>query len=365
VDNFERNEIQRQLALMVNESRLTEAKQLLSTVEDWAYSDPEMLSIISVIYTMEGNLEKAAECIRFGLEINPDNADLNFNFGYIHELQENYIEALDAYQKAKLCCREESSAQYIKTIISNIKEKLSGRHKCNICNNKFEKFIPWPLPISERLEKYNVVGSDIRNYSCPVCGSNDRIRHLYEYFNKLDLWGLFTENSVVLHIAPEYLFQRIFTESIKVNYICGDLYPNPSNKSMIKLDVTNIQFPENYFNFIMCNHVLEHVEEDTEAMKEFYRVLKPGGYAILQTPYSPEISNSYEDSSIVTKADKNEHFGQEDHVRIYGLDLFERLESVGFKLQIIRNSKIFNIEECEYFGYNFREDLILVKKDIA
>jgi SAM-dependent methyltransferase len=99
-----------------------------------------------------------------------------------------------------------------------------------------------------------------------------------------------------------------------------------------------------------------------KAMKELYRILKKGGQAVLQTPYSPIIETSFEDESVDTPEKRKEFFGQDDHVRVYGLDFFERLESVGFKLNIVKNDELFSKEECKKYGVNEREDLILVTK---
>lgn len=112
----------------------------------------------------------------------------------------------------------------------------------------------------------------------------------------------------------------------------------------------------------MCNHVLEHILDDTKAMSELYRVLKKGGYAVLQTPYSPRLGISFEDTNINTAEERKIYYGQSDHVRIYGLDIFERIKSVGFIVEIVENSKLFTVEECIEYGVNYKENLILVKK---
>lgn len=236
---------------------------------------------------------------------------------------------------------------------------LGSKHTCNICGHHFNSFMPYP-EVPQRIRKYNLIGSDRKNFGCRYCGANDRLRHIFLYFSKLNIWAEL-ENKSILHIAPEkHLLNALVLKTNK--YTAGDLFPDPKNKLIQKIDITDIQFTNNYFDFIICNHVLEHVPEDTKAMGELYRVLKPKGKAILQTPYSGEIFNSYEDKSINDEKGRLEHFGQKDHVRIYGLDFFEKLKSVGFKLNVINHSDLFDSEDTYKYGVNPRENLILVSK---
>jgi len=105
---------------------------------------------------------------------------------------------------------------------------------------------------------------------------------------------------------------------------------------MVKMDITDIQYPDASFDAIICNHVLEHVPDDRRAMRELYRVLKPGGWAILQVPYSEQITQSIEDPSITTPEARARVFGQEDHVRIYAKeDYLTRLEEAGFRMELL------------------------------
>jgi SAM-dependent methyltransferase len=244
--------------------------------------------------------------------------------------------------------------------ISNMNYIIGSKHTCNICGHHFNSFVPWKGYVPQRVKKYNIIGSDIQNFGCWHCGAHDRLRHLILYFDKLDMWNEL-ENKSVLHIAPEKYLPDIL--ALKTNeYLAGDLFPDPKNKLVQKMDITNLHFTNNCFDFIICNHVLEHVPDDLKAMEELYRVLKPRGKAILQTPYSEEISDSYEDNSINDEKSRLEHFGQKDHVRIYGLDFFEKLKSVGFELNIVRHDDLFDEKESYIYGVNPRENLILVSK---
>ena len=133
----------------------------------------------------------------------------------------------------------------------------------------------------------------------------------------------------MLHIAPERCFEPKLKKLLKRNYITADLY---DSHAMIKMDITEIIYPDDYFDVIYCSHVLEHVQDDRKAMKEFYRLLKPGGWAILIVPIEAE--KTFEDPSITEPSDRLKIFGQEDHVRIYGNDYIDRLIEAGFRVQI-------------------------------
>lgn len=133
----------------------------------------------------------------------------------------------------------------------------------------------------------------------------------------------------LLHIAPERNLQKAL-EKKNIEYFSADL---DSPLAKIKMDIQNIKFPANYFDAIICNHVLEHIIDNKKAMRELYRVLKPRGWAILQVPYLPIMKTTFEDSAIVTPKERENIFGQSDHVRIYGNDYPERLRSVGFQVK--------------------------------
>ncbi|WP_238902587.1 glycosyltransferase [Clostridium sp. YIM B02506] len=249
---------------------------------------------------------------------------------------------------------------YADTINKLIFSNDEYNHKCIICNNNLDRFLPWSGYVSDYTKRFDVIGSDIDNFTCPHCNSHDRERHLYMFFSKMNIWETSIINRKVLHIAPEYHLQKRIGDLNTIEYICGDLYP--TNNSIIKMDITALQFNDNYFDFIICNHVLEHIPNDIQAMKELYRVLKNGGYAVLQTPYSPKLSISFEDKEIDTDDKRLKYYGQEDHVRVYGLDFFERLKSVGFKLKIVESDSIFTEDVCKKYGVNNKENLILVSK---
>ena len=163
----------------------------------------------------------------------------------------------------------------------------------------------------------------------------------------------------LLHIAPEKNLQKALKAFSKIKYISGDLNPLVADR---KIDITDINFENNYFDFIICNHVLEHIVDDRKAMRELFRVLKPEGFAILQVPISKNAKETFEDFSIILPEKKERYFGQKDHVRIYGKDYKNRLESVGFKVVLYDIKKDLSIQDIKKFGLNESEILYLCGK---
>ena len=130
----------------------------------------------------------------------------------------------------------------------------------------------------------------------------------------------------------------------------------------IKADICNLPFDANTYDIIFCNHVLEHIPEDIKAMSELYRVLKPGGMAVLQIPLDQNRDTTFEDNSITDRKERTKIFGQYDHVRVYGMDYFERLRSVGFEVQALPYYKKLNEEEIDRYRLDSKELLPIVHK---
>lgn len=116
-----------------------------------------------------------------------------------------------------------------------------------------------------------------------------------------------------------------------IDYLTADLL---SRDAMIRMDIKDISFPDNAFDAIICNHVLKHIIDDRKAMGQLRRVLKPGGWTILQVPMSLSLDEIYEDFSITTGKGREEAFLQDDYVRIYAKDYVTRLEQAGFKVNV-------------------------------
>ncbi len=133
----------------------------------------------------------------------------------------------------------------------------------------------------------------------------------------------------VLHFAPEQAFYKLFKNQKNLDYTTTDLL---SPLADIKADICNLPFPNDTYDVILCNHVLEHIPDDTKAMQELYRVLKPGGMGIFQIPQDLTRATTFSDDTIIDRQERAKIFGQYDHVRIYGRDYFDKLRKIGFKV---------------------------------
>ena len=151
----------------------------------------------------------------------------------------------------------------------------------------------------------------------------------------------------VLHMAPEKAFLSRLKKSKTLDYTTCDL---SSPLADIKADICALPFKDQVFDWVLCNHVLEHIPDDKTAMKELFRVLKPGGKALLQVPLDPKCKTTFEDDSITNKAERTRVFGQYDHVRIYGLDYFDKLRAVGFEVEELQYAKNLLDEEQKRYG---------------
>ncbi len=210
-----------------------------------------------------------------------------------------------------------------------------NQQQCNVCAHHFSKFI-----ILENGDKL-----------CPFCGSISR--------NRL-LWRILTEEmnlrGRVLHFSPSRPLFRKLKQLERIDYTSTD-YEDEFLADK-KLDITKIDEADEYFDYIICYHVLEHIVKDAQAISELFRVLKTGGTAIIQTPFKD--GDIYEDWSIVSKADRLKYFDQEDHVRIYSANgLAERLQSAGFQVNI-RHFKEANADN--FHGFKKKETVLICQK---
>ena len=161
--------------------------------------------------------------------------------------------------------------------------------------------------------------------------------------------NFFTNTSVkkVLHFAPEQAFYNRFKKQKNITYTTTDLN---SPLADVKADICNLPFDNESFDVIFCNHVLEHIPNDTKAMEELHRVLKKGGMGVFQIPQDLSRETTYEDDSITDYKQRTEIFGQYDHVRIYGLDFFNKLRSIGFYVEEVDFTKTLTTQEIKKFG---------------
>ena len=203
-----------------------------------------------------------------------------------------------------------------------------------IDGRSFRKFLPYGY------------GKQRENALSPSTLSLERHRLMWLFLRDNTTFFTATKKLKVLHIAPEQCFLDIFRKQQNLNYITSDL---ESPIADVKADICDLPFKENEFDIIFCNHVLEHISNDTKAMQELYRVLKPGGFGIFQIPQDLSKAITFEDNTITDRKERAKLFGQYDHVRVYGRDYFDKLRSIGFKVDEVDYTKKITLEKIEEF----------------
>jgi SAM-dependent methyltransferase len=163
----------------------------------------------------------------------------------------------------------------------------------------------------------------------------------------------------VLHFAPEQAFVQKFKKQKNLTYTTTDLN---SPIADVKADICDLPFKDNSFDFIICNHVLEHIPDDTKAMQELYRVLAPSGTAIVQVPYDAKREITFEDNTITDQSERTRIFGQYDHLRVYGMDYFKKLSSIGFDVNALDYTSGISSDDIERYRLCKGELLPVCKK---
>ncbi|HXD77862.1 MAG TPA: methyltransferase domain-containing protein [Puia sp.] len=223
---------------------------------------------------------------------------------------------------------------------------------CNFCGALYERFVPeYPPPaIASGLRTNHVIAGYGENAYCPRCGSKNRerlVRAVIE--DRLDF-----RDRRILHLSPERQLYRWL--ATRADVTTADLEPGlyrTVDRSVRQADATRLGFADASFDIVIANHVLEHIPDDAAAMKEFRRVLRPRGAAILQVPFSPTLPATLEDSRVTDPLERESMFGQRDHVRVYALtDYVKRLSAAGFRVQVLTPGELavyrdFAIQEDE------------------
>ncbi len=200
-------------------------------------------------------------------------------------------------------------------------------------------------------------GKQRNNVLSPSTLSLERHRLLWLYLKNET--NFFSAEKSVLHFAPEQCFLKRFKNLKNLKYTTTDLL---SPIADVKADICNLPFQDNEFDVILCNHVLEHIPDDTKAMQELYRVLKVGGYGVFQIPQDLKRDRTFEDDTITDKKERAKIFGQYDHVRIYGRDYFEKLRSIGFKVEEVDYAATLSEEDITKYCLAKGEVIPVVKK---
>lgn len=192
---------------------------------------------------------------------------------------------------------------------------LGNKVECSVCGKHYKKFLPYGYVHSRE------------NALCPNCLSLERHRLLWLYLQKKT--QVFSSNLSFLHIAPELCFISRFRNTKNIDYTTADL---ESPWADVHLNVEEMPLETESFDFVMANHILEHVDNLDKALSEIYRVLKKGGFAILLSPINPKRTTTYEDKTITDPLEREKHFGQKDHVREFGMDYAQVLKKEGVEV---------------------------------
>jgi SAM-dependent methyltransferase len=235
-----------------------------------------------------------------------------------------------------------------------VDQAIAKTFNCPFCGHTATEFLAYGV-VSPVFQECRIVGGGFRkNAKCPSCGSLDRERLLLLYLQRQT--AVFSCSPRILHVAPEpHLGQRL--KAASVNYLSIDLAPQ---RAMLQADICAIPFADSAFDLVVCNHVLEHIEEDQVAIAELFRVTASGGVAILQVPLALALSTTREGKALQSDKDREDVYGQSDHVRIYAIDYIQRLERAGFRVRVydpdeesgidLRNRYALMAEEKVYIG---------------
>jgi len=214
---------------------------------------------------------------------------------------------------------------------------------CPVCDSQYKKFLPYG-----RIARENAL--------CPNCLALERHRLMWLFLKEKT--DFFSTPLKVLHVAPEHCFIERFEALSNLDYVTADI---ESPLAKVKMDIHQIPFPDNTFDVIFCNHVLEHVENDLQACAEFNRVLKPSGWGIVQSPVYP-LEKTIEDKTITDPAERERIFGQRDHVRKFGKDYAERLRKSGLNIEENKFVQELPPEVVEKFALPKEEIIFICRK---
>lgn len=219
--------------------------------------------------------------------------------------------------------------------------------ECPVCERSFSKFLSYGSDVAHR-----------EGVLCPYDLTLERHRLMWLYLK--DHSNFFTaKNLKVLHIAPEQCFHKRFKEQSNLEYLTGDLV---SPIADMHFDLHEIPLEDNRFDVVFCNHVMEHVDDALQCMKELYRVMKPGAWAIMQVPQDLSREITFEDKSITSPEEREKHYWQKDHVRLFGLDYPNWLERAGFETEVFDKESNIGVENIERYRIMKGEILYIFHK---
>ncbi|RRD57550.1 class I SAM-dependent methyltransferase [Tannerella forsythia] len=224
---------------------------------------------------------------------------------------------------------------------------LDNKFQCPICGSSVYplKSVGSPFPILSELQ---VIGAGPRLQKCHGCNSSDRDRLVYLYLR--DIEKIFSKEHAsvsVLHVAPENCIAEKFWVNSQISYTAIDSFEHGYDhpECIEKMDLLDLKLEDHTIDIVLCNHVLQDISDDISALKKIYRVLVPGGIAILQVPISPVIDSIMEHKGYLSEEECIKRYGQRFHKRIYNVEGYiDRLKSIGFKVEEVKISKHYPIE---------------------
>lgn len=238
------------------------------------------------------------------------------------------------------------------------KNQPAGNKHCVVCKNSFNEFLPGGIN-EEIFDKYHIIGGGYReNCLCPYCGAGDRARWFYYVLQ--NIMDISKVSGRILHFAPEKGIREYIKQNMGIDYYTGDIV---EGRAMHVTDITDIQYKEETFDYVICNHVMEHIVDEEKAVNEIKRVLKTDGKWIFSFPICTDI-NTYEDSTIISPEARLKAYGQRDHVRLYGKDYKARFENYGLELQIFSPEKELDTINIKKYGF-IKDDVIIIATKIS
>lgn len=237
-----------------------------------------------------------------------------------------------------------------------------GRRHCALCGHQVWRFMPYrngSRGVAPLMHALDVVGSDVDNFECPRCGAHDRERHLLLYLRASGLLDGLAGRSI-LHFAPEKRLPRHLLGARPAGYTQCDLYPQSAE--VMRIDIQDMAIDSQSQDLVIANHVLEHVSDVDKALNEIHRVLRHGGHAILQTPYSGKLHSTWSDAGIDSPQARLQAHGQEDHVRLFGRDIVPRICAAGFECLVRQHEELLPAVDPRIAGVNPAEPFFLFRK---
>lgn len=237
-----------------------------------------------------------------------------------------------------------------------------GQSHCVACGHAVWRFLPYrngSRGLPPLMRALSIIGSDVDRFECPRCGAHDRERHLLLYMHASGILDGLAGSSVV-HFAPEKRLSQAISKHRPGSYMRCDLHP--AEEGIQRMNIQCMPLEDNSVDLLLANHVLEHVDSPGQALAEIHRVLRPGGHAILQTPYSAKLHATWEDAGVDTPQARLQAFGQEDHVRLFGRDIIERFAAPGFISLVQSHQSLLPGHDAVRHGVNAQEPFFLFRK---